>query len=393
MESRLPTHNRQDSFSPSLNSPDSDSFAGPGSLSSHAGSTFSLIHRPESDFGSRSGSPPPLQYAQYAQQQPQQYSTTIHKHPGHQRTLSGTFSSPPTSPRVPVIKSMRSSAEKKKSHTPRGSVDDGYKSGKIHMIRGKWFYARLRTILYMFNWVAAASTFALVTFVWASDYLPFAHTVSTDRAYLRGTWQELTPEDIEAGARGMHIRAWPEDIDLTGVYLILAICGSGTLVFFGLWLQNIFRSAKSYYILFTRTEYFTLALLIIYGCAFGATAGYVTHVFKVDNDERDFWSWTCSRTGRGQDIVFKRQIYYDGDCDMLTGSWITLLALCGFALLALLTFPANIVYHSLTKNQGYSRFEQKIGIQASHEDKMEERAALRPKQPWKMPRWAKQGKF
>ncbi|KAF3914803.1 hypothetical protein ABW20_dc0102313 [Dactylellina cionopaga] len=287
---------------------------------------------------------------------------------------------------------MRPSGEKTKSHTPRGSVDDvdSLKHPKLHMIRGKWFYSRIRTIFYLLNWATALCTFILVVYVWADDYLPFKNETSTPRAFLRGSWQELSPEDVRAGVRGMTLRAWPQDIDLTGVYLIIAFCGSGTLVFFGLWLQNIFRSAKSYYILFTRTEYFTLALLTIWALGFGATAGYVTHVFKLDNDDRDFWSWTCSRTGMGHDIVFKRDIYYDGDCDLLTGSWITLLCLCGFSLVTLLTFPANIVYHSITKNSGYSRFEQRLALTADQEERLARRMSLRPKEPWKLPKWAKQ---
>ncbi|KAJ6260551.1 hypothetical protein Dda_4777 [Drechslerella dactyloides] len=382
MEQRLPMHTREGSFSPSLNSPESDTFAGRrASISSNTGSAFSLIHHPESDFGSASGSPPRQQVA----------PPTLRKNPAHQRSFSGSFSgSPPTSPRVPIIKSMRPSSEKTKSHTPRGSVDeDPLKPTKLHMIRGKWFYARIRTILYMFNWTCALTTLILAVYVWVDDYLPFKNELSTPRAFLRGSWQELTQADMDAGVRGMQLRAWPEDIDLTGVYLIIAFCGTGTVVFFGLWLQNIFRNAKSYYTLFTRTEYFTLSLLIIWSLGFGATAGYVTHVFKLDNDDRDFWSWTCTRTGMGHDIVFKRQIYYDGDCDLLTGSWYTLLFLCGFSLLALLTFPANIVYHSQTKNSGYSRFEQRLGLQADQEDRAARRASLRPKEPFKVPAWAK----
>ncbi|KAK6520536.1 hypothetical protein TWF506_000788 [Arthrobotrys conoides] len=391
MEQRLPTHTRRESFSPSLGSPDSDTFAGArrGSVSSHTGSSYSLIHHPDSDLGSNQGSPPPRQKGP---------PPSLRKHPGHQRSFSGSFSgSPPASPRVPVIKSMRPSVEKTKTHTPRGSVDDGdslYKGPpKLHMIRGKWFYSRIRTILYLLNWATALCTFILVVYVWADDYLPYRDRVSTPRRYLRGTWEELTQEQIDSGIRGMTLRAWPSDIDLTGVYLIIAFCGTGTFVFFGLWLQNIFRSAKSYYIMFTRTEYFTLALLVIWSLGFGATAGYVTHIFKVDNDDRDFWSWTCTRVGMGHDIVFKREIYYDGDCDLLSGSWYTLLCLCGFSLAILLTFPANIVYHSLTKNSGYSRFEQKLGLRADQEERIARRLAKRPQEQWKFPKWAKQPKW
>lgn len=46
-------------------------------------------------------------------------------------------------------------------------------------------------------------------------------------------------------------------------------------------------------------------------------AGYVTHVFKVDNRDRDFWGWTCSRQGTAQEEIFKGQIHYDGDCEIL----------------------------------------------------------------------------
>ncbi|KAF3908647.1 hypothetical protein AA313_de0204048 [Arthrobotrys entomopaga] len=393
MEQRLPTHTRTGSFTPSLGSPESETFAGArrASVSSNTGSSFSLIHHPESDLGSNNGSPP---------RQPTKggVPAPLRKFSGpHQRSLSGSFSgSPPASPRVPVIKSMRPSGEKRKSHTPRGSLDSGdslYKPPNLHMVRGKWFYSRMRTILYLLQWATALSTFICVVYVWADDYLPYKNEVSTPRAYLRGTWQELTPEDIAAGVRGMTVRAWPQDIDLKGVYLIIAFCGTGTLVFFGLWLQNIFRSAKSYYVLFTRTEYVTLALIIIYSIGFGATAGYVTETFKVDNDDRDFWSWTCTRKGMGHDIVFKRSIYYDGDCDILTGAWATLLCLCGFSILILLTFPANIIYHSRMKNSGYSKFEKKLGLSAETEDRMERRASLRPKEPWKFPKWAKKQKW
>ncbi|EWC46551.1 hypothetical protein DRE_04274 [Drechslerella stenobrocha 248] len=385
MDHRLPTHNREGSFSPSLGSPESDIFPGRrASISSNTGSGFSLIHHPDSDLGSSSGSPPRRQHV----------PPTLRKHPGHQRSFSGSFSgsSPPTSPRVPAIKSMRSSSEKTptKFHSSRGSVDDdSLKPPKLHMIRGKWFYSRIRTILYLLGWATTLCTFILVVYVYVDDYLPYRDTVSTDRAFLRGTWQQLSPEDIAAGVRGMHLRAWPEDIDLTGVYLIIAFCSTGTVVLFGLWLQNIYRSAKSYYLLFTRTEYFTLALLLIWSLGFGATGGYVTKTFKGDKDERDFWAWTCTRGGMGHDIVFKREIYYDGDCDLLTGSWYTLLALCGICLIALLTFPANIVYHSMTKDSGYSRFEQRLSLAADQEERLARRLALRPKEPWKAPKWAK----
>lgn len=186
----------------------------------------------------------------------------------------------------------------------------------------------------------------------------------------------------------MKVRAWPPDIDNTGVYLIIAFCGTGMLLFFCLWLQNTYRSSQSYYVMFTKIEMFSLAAIFIWGLGFGGTAGYVTHVYKIENNQRDFWSWTCTRNGTAQETVYKSQIYYDGDCHMLFGSWITILTLCGFSFLALLTFPATMIYHAATKDKGYSRFEQKMYKQREIETRAEKKAT-RPREAWKFPKWAK----
>jgi len=168
---------------------------------------------------------------------PQPYNTTVPSRRGSETTTANMASKfSPTSPKVPLFRKgtggrpgmskLASSGSQSGINSvdlPRGSVEDTdtLASAKPHMIRGKWVAARCRTVFYMFMWAAALTTFILVVGVWRVDYLPHKNEVSTPRMYRAGNYTEM-PDNMPD--RGLRVRAWPtpNDIDLNGVYLIIA---------------------------------------------------------------------------------------------------------------------------------------------------------------------------